>query len=311
VTKRGHGFSLVETLVVIGVLGVLIGLLVPAVQHVRASASRAACQNNLKQIGVALQNYESAHGRLPPQPYPKPPSGQLSNNPNQLLSWRALILPQVEQSALWESAVRACQTEVYPFRNPPHVGYATVVPLYVCPADGRLRSPLRHPSGDEAAFTSYIGVAGYLTIVPPVYDPGALGVPAVPGPRMTDITDGTSQTVLAGERPPPSSPQAGRWYGRVLNGDGTIPHVGPDEAMLVNPPNMMSPDDFECRMAGARYGPGRIDNPCDRYHFWSLHPTGANWLFADGSVRFLPYSAREILPALATRAAGEVVALPD
>ena len=61
----------------------------------------------------------------------------------------------------------------------------------------------------------------------------------------------------------------------------------------------------------ARLGPGRLDNPCDRYHFWSLHPGGGNWLFADGSVRFLSYSADPIMPALATRAGGEVVPLPN
>ncbi|HLW66382.1 MAG TPA: H-X9-DG-CTERM domain-containing protein [Gemmataceae bacterium] len=58
------------------------------------------------------------------------------------------------------------------------------------------------------------------------------------------------------------------------------------------------------------YGPGRIDNPCDSFHFWSLHPMGANFLFCDGSVHFIAYSAAEIMPALATRAGGEVVDLP-
>jgi prepilin-type processing-associated H-X9-DG protein len=62
--------------------------------------------------------------------------------------------------------------------------------------------------------------------------------------------------------------------------------------------------DPACVTAQRRYGPGRLDNPCDRYHFWSLHSGGGNWLFADGSVRFLTYTAGSILPALATRAGG-------
>ena len=62
---------------------------------------------------------------------------------------------------------------------------------------------------------------------------------------------------------------------------------------------------------GVRFGPGRIDNGCDSLHFWSLHPGGANFLFVDGSVRFLRYSAAPILPALATRASGEPVAIPE
>lgn len=57
------------------------------------------------------------------------------------------------------------------------------------------------------------------------------------------------------------------------------------------------------------FGPGRTDNPCDRWHFWSLHPGGANFAFADGSVRFMPYGAKAIMPALATRDGGEII--PD
>jgi prepilin-type processing-associated H-X9-DG protein len=60
-----------------------------------------------------------------------------------------------------------------------------------------------------------------------------------------------------------------------------------------------------------RYGPGRLENPCDSYHFWSLHPAGANFLFADGSARYLSYAAEPIMVALATCRGGEVVSLPD
>ncbi|MBA4065097.1 MAG: prepilin-type cleavage/methylation domain-containing protein [Isosphaera sp.] len=302
-----RGFSLVELLVVIGVVGVLVGLLLPAVQRVRASAVRTACQNNLKQVGVALYAYESARGRFPPEGSPAPPpGGGFAPNPNQLLSWQALILPQVEQSELWEAAVRACRDDVLPFHNPPHAGYATVVPLYVCPADPRLRSPLRYPSGDEAAFTSYLGVEGYVDSARVRYLPGMLGVQLSPGARVAQVTDGTSQTVMVGERPPPASLQAGRWYARVADA-AAVPNPGPDEAMPAETPKPAT--EVECRLAGTRYGPGVVENPCDRYHFWSLHPAGANWLFADGSVRYLPYTARDLIPALATRAGGEVVSL--
>ena len=88
-----------------------------------------------------------------------------------------------------------------------------------------------------------------------------------------------------------------------------IPWPGPDDAMPADMPKRAGDD--ECRMAGTRFGPARAENPCDRYHLWSLHPGGANWLFADGSVRHPAYSARDTIPALATRAGGEAVALPE
>ena len=126
-----------------------------------------------------------------------------------------------------------------------------------------------------------------------------------PGIRLSEITDGASQTLMVGERPPPDSLQAGRWYSSLY---GLEPNPGPDEEMAIPSPRWAQ--DFECAPAASRFGPGRTDNPCDRYHFWSLHPGGANFLFADGSVRFLPYSIEPIMSALATRSGGEIIELP-
>jgi prepilin-type processing-associated H-X9-DG protein len=82
--------------------------------------------------------------------------------------------------------------------------------------------------------------------------------------------------------------------------------------MLAVHKSASSPFDVECaNTQSSRYFYGRIDNPCDRFHYWSLHPGGANFIFADGSVRFLAYTADPILGALATRAGGEVVTVPD
>lgn len=302
---RLAGVTLVETLVVLGLMGILFGLLIPAVQSARATASRASCQNNLKQVGVALHNYHGTHGRLPPLPVTSPPTGpfRLSPDPNQLLSWRALILPQIDQEQLWSQAVTACRADNIPFHNPPHVGYSTVVPIYTCPADGRLSRPQTAPiSSEQVALTSYLGVSGYWNVG--TGGPGVFG--SRPGINLLQITDGTSSTLMVGERPPPGTLQAGQWYSDVVDGRN---EPGPDGWMEVEEPH--HPGHQTCRFAGRQYGPGRIENPCDRYHFWSLHPTGANFLFADGGVRFLPYTAKNILPALATRAGGETVTPPD
>src|SRR5713101_7736907 len=126
ITKGRSGFSLIELLVVIGVIGVLLGLLLPAVQQVRGAATRMSCLNNMKQIGLALHNFHDSHGRFPPMPV-RNPAGP---DPNARLSWMALILPQMDQEGLYNISVQACQLDPNPRHNPPHVGFSTVVLSY-------------------------------------------------------------------------------------------------------------------------------------------------------------------------------------
>src|SRR4029079_795773 len=107
---------------------------------------------------------------------------------------------------------------------------------------------------------------------------------------------------------PPESLQAGWWYpGFEFIATGL---VGPNNWLRFGN-YVYTRSDEEGENWRHNFGPGRLDNPCDRYHFWSLHPGGGNWLFADGSVRYLAYSAHQIMPALAPRAGGEVVTVPD
>jgi prepilin-type N-terminal cleavage/methylation domain-containing protein/prepilin-type processing-associated H-X9-DG protein len=297
-----RAFSLVEVMVTIGVIGVLVSLLLPAVQFARHAAARASCQNNLRQVGLALTNYHAAMGRLPPSPARAP----VKHDENVLLGWMALILPHLDQDALYRTSVLACRENDNPTSNPPHVGFATVIPTLVCPADGRL-APMTDRFNFTAAFTTYLGVGG--TMEPGVSQTSAGIFGNGPGPRLSDVTDGTSQTIMVGERPGPDSLQAGWWYPSFVGvGDGL---GGPNNWMPFGA-WILWLQDRECAQARRGFfGPGRLSNPCDRYHFWSLHRGGGNWLFADGSVRFLGYSADPVMPALATLAGGESVTLPD
>lgn len=124
---------------------------------------------------------------------------------------------------------------------------------------------------------------------------------------MTDITDGTSQSLYIGERPPPGIAFSGNWY--TL--DSPDPELAYSLGLVFASGISVRSEHAQGPCRGPfRFGPGRTANPCDSNHFWSLHSGGANFAFADGSVRFLPYSADSILPALATRAGGEVVEIP-
>lgn len=290
--------TLIELVVVVGLIGLLVGLLLPGVQAARNSSQRVSCLNNLRQIGVALQNYHARQQSLPPRR--KLPDGVLQRfddaTPDHWLSWMALILPDIEQGPLWQQTLNAFRAINNPYFDPPHVGNTTPVRLYVCPADGReMNVAVAEVGVPQIAVTSFLGVAGGYT-----WD-GVLGIPGRSGIRLTDISDGTSNTVMLGERPPPDSGQAGNWYRNQVNAVD-----GPDCGWLVV--GLQFPTD-PC-LGPYEYGPGHTYNPCDRFHYWSLHQGGSNWLYADGSVRFLAYSAKPILPALATRAGGEVVTIP-
>jgi prepilin-type processing-associated H-X9-DG protein len=306
------GVSVLEVLVTLTVLSLLVSLLLPAVQRVRSAAARISCQNNLKQIGLAAHNYESAFGKLPPA-YMPPSTG--TQHP--YLQWPILLTPYLEQESLWTEAQADFRQSRDPILPKPHRGLARLNKSFMCPADERvsktwdldfhytLARPKPLPVKIQVAVNSYIGNGGKLS---PSRDGVIVGTNPV---ALLYITDGTSQTLAFGERPPPKNMFRGWVYvGWGIRGYGRL-----DSLLGVSDPNPFpkSRPEIAC-------GPGpfpyqqpdlHAKDDCAFFQYWSLHSGGANFAFADGSVRFLSYSANAILPALATRAGGEVVEIPD
>jgi len=207
ICNRRHcrAFTLIEVLVVISIVSILMGLLLAAVQNVRQAAARVKCQNNVKQIALALHNYHDAHRRFPP--------GHRSLIPPQppvFTGWPLDILPYIEQQPLQYTAQAAFRQTPNPFANPPHTGLATVVPTYICPSDDRVSRPqVGARSGYPVAFTCYLGISGNdaSTKDGVLYQNSRT--------QMTEIWDGTSNTLLLGERPPSADFQFGWWYAGV------------------------------------------------------------------------------------------------
>jgi prepilin-type N-terminal cleavage/methylation domain-containing protein/prepilin-type processing-associated H-X9-DG protein len=295
-------FTLLEVLVVIAILGVLVALLLPAIQKARAAALRAACAKNLQQIGLALHHYHNDRDTLP--------AGLQDDMsaPCPLVSWLALILPYVEQEALWEQTQAAFLADPYLTSNELHPGISVVVPVYTCPSSP-IPVLIQTQDGTTIALTGYRGVAGTNMVAGDgvLYSGSRV--------RLTEIADGTSNTLMVGESgpwPDPVTPQ-GSWYagtgfvskGRLLGAPEVVLGVREINLELGKGGPLTA-----CSQSPDSFRPGSPGDPCDLFHYWSSHPTGANFLLADGSVRFIGYSADSVLPALATRSGGESVAVP-
>jgi prepilin-type processing-associated H-X9-DG protein len=250
--------------------------------------------NNLKQLGLAAHHYHDTRDTFPPGF-----TSDASGHPYPSLSWLARLLPYIEQGQLWSQVESAFAQERRPFIVPPHTPRGVVVKSFICPSDDRIQVPGKNRTAD-VAFTSYLGVQGRSY-------PSTNGI-LYPDSRvqLVQVTDGTSHTLFAGERPPSTDLVFGWWYtgiGQDEAGSGAV-ILGVRERRIAG--NYRTE---RCPPGPYQFRDGSLNEQCDLFHLWSTHPGGANFLLTDGSVRFLGYSADQLLPTLATRAGGETVVL--
>jgi prepilin-type N-terminal cleavage/methylation domain-containing protein len=193
--RQRQGFTLIELLVVIAIIAVLIALLLPAVQAAREAARRSQCANNLKQLGLAVHNYLSSNGVLPPNCSGPELAGTASSNSGWSFSWLIAITPQLEQQAVFN----AMNFWRYAIDTPNStVGY-TQLGVFICPSDGITVKPQ-----DPWATTSYAGNFGGPGIIQRwtgTMVPAHAWSSGAPGPiTPASITDGTSNSALFAER---------------------------------------------------------------------------------------------------------------
>jgi prepilin-type N-terminal cleavage/methylation domain-containing protein len=300
--RRKHGFTLVELLVVVSIVTVMVGLLMPAVQQAREAARRTTCRNNLKQIGLALSDYENVNRVLPPSCTGDMAYGVWYPQPWQfrLQSWTSMILPFLDQNDLW-TEIDFSKSAL----DPLNLTVATqVLSVFRCPTysgPAYSQSPLYMALSPNYALRNYVAM-GATTIGKLWHKPNGVFY-ASSSTRFSDIKDGISMTIFVAET---------RETNMAVWIDGTT------ASLAGHPYNEDAPPDYAFPQTALNYSPFFISvlgagNLVEcQYGPSSMHPGGIHHLFGDGSVHFLSPEIRPIVyDALITTNGSEVVEKND
>ena len=267
---RRSGFTLIELLVVIAIIAILIALLVPAVQKVREASNRSTCQNNLKQIGLAVLEHHDTFKFIPsggttwtiPPTYVR--AGQPASGAHQLGGWAFPLLPYIEQTEVWKGGgkktISECQV----------VAISTPIPIFFCPSR---RGPMVLPP-----ISNWYEPYGVFEHAPWDYSGSNLNGTGViaygyVGHRLADITDGVSTTALAGD-----ARKALCHLGEYQSDDNEGYTTGWDHDTTRFTDHLPQSDHHDC------------NHDDGEQRFGSSHPGGFNMVFCDGSVHFISYN---------------------
>jgi prepilin-type N-terminal cleavage/methylation domain-containing protein/prepilin-type processing-associated H-X9-DG protein len=310
-----RGFTLVELLVVIAIIGILVALLLPAIQAAREAARRTQCLNNLKQIGVANHNYCDSKKSFPPGACVPigSNSGEISPSscpdldknpatidcppqpiPGKWGSWLTWILPYMEESALFANL--NLNDREYGYCTGPNSYGATIIPGYICPSDEQTTKVMVYSNTYYFGMNSYFGNAGTKAwLISQATFNGVLFYNSKV--KFSGITDGTSHTLLVGERnsadptwkaSTPLTDYRGWAWANYNSGQDNLG----DSAWPINSTT------------------AQINIDARRTNFGSGHPGGSNFVFCDGSAQFLTLTGSDelvTLQQLSMRADGQVI----
>jgi len=283
---RRFAFTLVELLVVITIIGILIALLLPAVQAAREAARALQCKNNMRQLGVAMHGYHEAKGAFP--------SGLINGT---YWSYLTMMLPYMEQTALYDLAdfgTVGCWNTNSAFPDKKGVP-ARVLAVVNCPSDPK--------AGDICEYSDALGFfagGNYYGMIGSERSATDGVLYRNSATMIAEIKDGTSNTIACCERGAVTDLACGWWAcgagASVTEPDGTKVFTGDSDFLL---------------SAENGHTMGDAENTVHRFHPWSYHPGGSHFLMADASVHFFAYSINhQLFVDLTTRRGGEVVVLP-
>ena len=282
--RRDRGFTLVELLVVIAIIGILIALLLPAVQAAREAARRMQCANNLKQLGLAMHNYHSALNSFPPGFMVRDHLG--TSTPGGW-AWGVFLMPYIEQSALRDTLSTTKYTLEQVINDPALLPMLqTRLPVFSCPSSpiGPLRTHQGAPN-PLVASANYTCCRGFFSFTQTTHltkrNNGVFyGESAT---RFRDVTDGTSNTFAIGERTA---------FGDNMQNDGAWPSwCGPGGSGKMN--TVSSTVSIQ------------LNHPTSTDGFSSHHPGGAMFCYVDGSVHFVAETISSNTAGLATGNSGD------